>query len=335
MVELAAVSLNQVDFFVPLCFENAMATYTRKMSYNFEEAYCSIWSFKYKRIHPNKKKQQTISKNITIFGDITQNLRKNCGILIKHRAISNSKKTLRIIAKSIQKGLPVLIHCDSFYNYWGPLFNKTHTSHMVFATSIDFIKKEICILDPSYSNETLYLHFNVLHKSTQFYFEIQKTNQKTKEIDTLFHTEFSNKKKYCGSSSIFSNIVSFAEDFRLYFDINKEYPGIEDAKDIENHFMNSLFTIQLNSILTNRNMLIIFLTYFYKHIKDKEESELIISAINHLHHSMSLWNNLKLKLLYCIMTKKYQKINDIGHTIIIDIYEEEQKAFKCISHFCN
>ena len=172
MISIKTVNVSKVDFFIPLCYENALITYGDTVGLEFRTGFISAWDFNYSVKKESKKIGETIFDNYNLLDSML----KYCNLQCTFIEISKISDLLEIIDNNLQKKLPTIIHIDSYYVQWSPIYGRRHTDHVGLVCDHDKIKKEVYLIDPGDSSEIKVIDYDFLDKASKFYLQIDNHN---------------------------------------------------------------------------------------------------------------------------------------------------------------
>lgn len=164
IVNFRIENVRRVNFFIPECVEHALVSYGTSISVDMKKAYALSWRFDIECNKNNKK----IGDCIICYNNLFEIYSKYNDVNISIVDVIDSENVIRVVECNIEKNIPTIIHLDTYYSNWGPLYLKEHTNHVAMAIGMDQYNKCMYIVDPDYSEEKLCVDFSVIDKATKF-----------------------------------------------------------------------------------------------------------------------------------------------------------------------
>ncbi|MBY0220520.1 BtrH N-terminal domain-containing protein [Paenibacillus illinoisensis] len=321
-MKLTPIDTNLMNFFLPLCFEHAFASYSNYYHIKYQNAFIKAWRFNYDYPSENSNNQR-FGERLTLAYDIITSFQKFCGINFMYTPLNNSEEGIDLLKRKLSKSHPVIIHSDTYYNEWDPLFMKVHTNHVTIAVDIDEIKKIIYVIEPGYATEPFELSYDAFNKSCQFYFDVTIESPSTSDYLDLLKSELSSE-IYNGSNSMFNQIRKFAQDFENFFVPEKEFDNCLS----DNCFVDSLFVAAVRKIMVGRNLFIHFLISVQASSQDISLAIHLDSIINTMKVAVCKWNLILIHMHKSVYTGWKTTINKRISSILNDIADIEEIVHK-------
>lgn len=121
-IKLKVRNLKRVKFFIPECMEFAAVAYGETMGLDFTKAFSRGWYFnlKDKRLSKICRLGDCIEEKI-IFNREYQEYN---GVQFDFIDVQDVDELLKVIDANLANNLPTIIHMDTYYSYWGFLYQK-------------------------------------------------------------------------------------------------------------------------------------------------------------------------------------------------------------------
>ena len=288
-MEVKIVNCNELDIFLPLCWENTMLTYSKITNNNYVKAFVGSWGFNY------DNNNDTIGECIRRDDYFSENLVKYCNTKMEIRRIDNIEIVIDKIVDNLTKDVPTMIHFDTFFAHWNGFYKKEHYRHVILVIGCDMDKKVIKIVDTDIRNKEFEVTFGELEKACEFYVEFTNISNE-KECDILEQLSEKINNDTLIRQNMFSKIEEFARDFEWSFDPEKEFCNVKTIDDM----LNSKFVSEFRSIMKGRVLFI----YYLRNIEQKYNFDLS-QVICPLSVALSKWNNIiNLLVKNCFMNWK-------------------------------
>ena len=249
-IDFKGEQINRVNYFIPKCTEHALASYGRTIGEDFLKAFCGEWNFEFE--DKNTSEEFKIADCIKRNEVLIEEYQYYNGVDIHFKKVSSLNNLVKVIEENVKNELPTLIHMDTFYSYWGFLYNKVHSNHIAVALTVDKELKKLSIVDPDFSYQSFEVDFELVEKASTFYLDIKIEDINKYSYDDLLDILGEKKIEY---EKQFIHIEKFAKCFGEKFDPFIEF---DNNPDIDN-VLNSRLISRIRNIIKGRNLFIVFL----------------------------------------------------------------------------
>lgn len=318
-IDFRVENIKRVNFFIPECMEHALVSYGLTVGVDFIKAFSHSWEF---AIEERKSRENIkIGDCIQKKGDLFDAYEKYNGIRISFVWIENVECLINEIEKNWKKGFPTLIHMDTYYSYWGFLYEKVHSEHVAVVVGIDREKEMVYIVDPDFSDKPFGIKFELLEKASKFYMVLAINNSEKYSYDDLLKLICNEKDEYLKQ---FDMIELFAIMFQEIFEPQKEF----DISDSIDEVLESELISKIRHIIKGRNLFVVFLEQISLQYSD------IDKVIEYLYISMGKWNTIMNLMFKGARTGWKNNLNEKISNIIMSIAEIEREAYDVLCQ-CN
>lgn len=301
---------NRLRLYVPMCFENALISYSKTIHENYKAAFIDYWNFLfYEKGNDNfadssyeegaasesaeellnaldyekGHKAGKLSRYIGVYENCFEGMEKYCGVKIERISDFKFEELVRFIKENLKRDMTTLLHTDTYYLPWNKtFFGKNHTTHISQICGYNEEKDSFAVSDQDFPSQVFYLNAEQLKSACKYYFRFEKIeNYKNKSAVQLL-SEFikSSDSKF---EDLRNNIIEFAEKFRTEFSPEEEFESPLGADEV----LDSQFIGRLREIIKGRNLFMDFLDDV------SAESEIDLSeVIEGLFVSASKWNHI-------------------------------------------
>jgi|GEM_PF-3072689 len=301
-MKIKCINSNKVGFFIPLCWDDAILSYANTVGQNYVRMYANAWEFNYVPNNIN------LGNGIDGYFDIYMHLDRNCNINLKDIKVDDFEHLLEVINTNLDNNIPTIIHIDSYYCDWTPLYKKVHTKHVMLVCDNCSNKKKIALVDPGFREQEIVVEYEVIKRACHFYLEISQINRTYKTASEIILEDIRNNELV--NDMMFSNIIKFGNDFRASFDYKLEFNSPYEANEV----YQSNIMEQLRHVIKGRNSFILFIE------EVATELEIDINPITEsLYVAVSKWLNV----LNLLVKEAFHKWRDHEFSIKISniIYE--------------
>lgn len=311
-IDFMVKKVKRVAFFIPECVEHALVSFGETLGIDFVKAYAGSWKFDFEE--KQEKKHNVIGSCIYQKSEFVNNYNKYNDIAISYINVEIVEQLIDIIFENCNRNIPTIIHMDTYYSYWGFLYNKIHSGHVAVAVGIDVNEKKICIVDPDYSETPFWVGFELLVNASKFYLQISIGNEDKYSYDELLFEIFERKEIYMNQ---FNRIELFAKKFYNQFEPISEFgikcdiDAVLDSEIIEN----------IREIIKNRNMFIVFLEQLLNQYSNIEK------VIEGLYISIGKWNTIMNMFFKAARTGWKKDFNEKIYNILMSISQVEREAY--------
>ena len=307
-IDFMVKKVKRVAFFIPECVEHALVSFGETLGIDFVKAYAGSWKFDFEE--KQEKKHNVIGSCIYQKSELVNNYNKYNDIAISYINVEVVEQLIDIIFENCNRNIPTIIHMDTYYSYWGLLYNKIHSGHVAIAVGIDVNEKKICIVDPDYSETPFWVGFELLVNASKFYLQISIGNEDKYSYDKLLFEIFERKEIYMNQ---FNRIELFAKKFYNQFEPISEF-GIKCDID-------AVLDSEIIEIIKNRNMFIVFLEQLLNQYSNIEK------VIENLYISIGKWNTVMNVFFKAARTGWRKDFNEKIYNILMSISQVEREAY--------
>ena len=240
-----------------------------------------------------------INKENYVFKFFDEKLKSILGLQIRINKINDEKEMLNTIIDRLSKGEVILFPEDIYEVSYSPAYKETHDSHFIIIKGYNLNKRVLYVLDNIHNDagkSILYDDFTVKFEDAYKLIESYKNNYDKESKEVYFWSIAEDKKS---NSNVFASALKFTIDtvkemlskevsIPEYILVNKLYLDIEI--EIE----------ELNYIFRTINIRNVFYKSLSKIIKENSSEDELINNINGI---ISKWEEIRIKLLYCIQKR--------------------------------
>ncbi len=273
---------NRLRLYVPMCFENALISYSKTMNENYKAAFIDYWNFLYYRkadnnsvdssykeeIYSESEGEQSdallyekghkagkLSRYIDVYENCFEGMEKYCGVKIERISDFKFEELFTFIKENLKRNMTTLLHTDTYYLPWNKtFFQKDHTTHISQICGYDEENDMFAVADQDFPNQVFYLNPEQLESACRYYFRFEKIeNYKNKSAIQLLSEFVQNSDSKF--EDLKNNITEFAEKFRTEFSPEEEFASPLGADEV----LDSRFIITLREIIKGRNLFMDFL----------------------------------------------------------------------------
>lgn len=339
---------NRLRLYVPMCFENALISYSKTINENYKAAFIDYWNFLFyskaddtfcnssdeEKIYSESEEELSddlfyekghkagkLSRYIGIYENCFEGMEKYCGVKIERISDFKFEELFTFIKENLKRNMTTLLHTDTYYLPWNKtFFGKNHTTHISQICGYDEEKDSFAVADQDFPNQVFYLNAKQLGSACKYYFRFEKIeNYKKKTADQLLSEFIQNSDSKF--DDLKNNITEFAEKFRIEFSPEEEFVSPLGADEV----LDSQFIITLREIIKGRNLFMDFLDDV------SVESEIDFSdVIQGLFVSASKWNHIINVLVKYAIVGWEPDINIKISNVIRESAEIEYSAYKLL-----
>ncbi len=339
---------NRLRLYVPMCFENALISYSKTMNENYKAAFIDYWNFLFFREADNtfcdsgdKQEQYSegeeelsndlsyeqghkkgkLSRYIGVYENCFEGMEKYCGVKIERISNFKFEELLAFIKQNLKSNMTTLLHTDTYYLPWNKtFFGKDHTTHISQICGYDEKKDSFAVADQDFPNQVFYLNSEQLESACKYYFRFEKIQDYKKKSAIELLSEFiqNSDSKF---EDLKNNILEFSEKFRTEFSPEEEFDSPFGADEV----LDSQFIGTLREIIKGRNLFMDFLDDM------SAKSEIDFSdVIQGLFVSASKWNHIINVLVKYAIVGWEPDINNKISNVIRESAEIEYSAYKLL-----
>lgn len=339
---------NRLRLYVPMCFENALISYSKTMNENYKAAFIDYWNFLFYREADNtfcdsgdKQEQYSegeeelsndlsyeqghkkgkLSRYIGVYENCFEGMEKYCGVKIERISNFKFEELLAFIKQNLKSNMTTLLHTDTYYLPWNKtFFGKDHTTHISQICGYDEKKDSFAVADQDFPNQVFYLNSEQLESACKYYFRFEKIQDYKKKSAIELLSEFiqNSDSKF---EDLKNNILEFSEKFRTEFSPEEEFDSPFGADEV----LDSQFIGTLREIIKGRNLFMDFLDDM------SAKSEIDFSdVIQGLFVSASKWNHIINVLVKYAIVGWEPDINNKISNVIRESAEIEYSAYKLL-----
>lgn len=275
-MEKQIVNCNELDIFLPLCWENTMLTYSKITRNNYVKAFVNSWGFDY------DNGSDIIGECIRRDDYFYENLEKYCNTKMNIVRIDDIGEVIDKIVDNLAKDIPTMIHFDTFFAYWNGFYQKEHYRHVVLVIDCDMNRGVITVIDADIKNEEFEVPFEELKKACEFYVEYAIVGDE-KEYDILELLSEKINDYTLIRQDMFDDIERFASEFELRFEPEKEFGNAKTIDDM----LNSKFVLEFRNIMKGRVLFI----HYLRNVEQEYRLD-FSQVICPLSVALSKWNNI-------------------------------------------
>lgn len=339
---------NRLRLYVPMCFENALISYSKTMNENYKAAFIDYWNFLFFREADNTfcdsgdkqaqysegeeelsedlsyeqgHKKGKLSRYIGVYENCFEGMEKYCGVKIERISDFKFEELLAFIKENLKSNMTTLLHTDTYYLPWNKtFFGKNHTTHISQICGYDEEKDSFAVADQDFPNQVFYLKSGQLESACKYYFRFEKIqNYKRKSAIELLSEFIQNSDNKF--EDLKNNIIEFAEKFKTEFSPEEEFDSPFGADEV----LNSQFIITLREIIKGRNLFMDFLD----DVSAESETD-FRDVIQGLFVSASKWNHIINVLVKYAIVGWESDINIKISNVIRESAEIEYSAYKLL-----
>ena len=317
MIDIVPIQLERVIQRPLSCLDDVIATIAGYHNREFRGIFYTRWNFDFK-INDDTL---TVGDKISIpFKNEIPILEKFYGIAINEIYFNSYQELLEIIKKETDNKRPVIVSFDAYECPWDEFYQLVHNNHLCIALGVN--TEEVIMCDPYFLIRKEKISLSQYQKGYKYCFlsNIQEYQIQFSELEIQF-------KDYLEQVNVcFDKIRTFADFFETNFNPKIELDG-------EEHYYSTKLYTQLNIIIWNRWMFVIFLQYLNENTS-KNFNE-IVSDFKVL---TNLWNVVRTmiaKIFYMKDTKNTinrvaERIRSIAlleeeiHKKILQVYDKDQ-----------
>lgn len=339
---------NRLRLYVPMCFENALISYSKTMNENYKAAFIDYWNFLFFREADNtfcdsgdKQEQYSegeeelsndlsyeqghkkgkLSRYIGVYENCFEGMEKYCGVKIERISNFKFEELLAFIKQNLKSNMTTLLHTDTYYLPWNKtFFGKDHTTHISQICGYNEKKDSFAVADQDFPNQVFYLNSEQLESACKYYFRFEKIQDYKKKSAIELLSEFiqNSDSKF---EDLKNNILEFSEKFRTEFSPEEEFDSPFGADEV----LDSQFIGTLREIIKGRNLFMDFLDDM------SAKSEIDFSdVIQGLFVSASKWNHIINVLVKYAIVGWEPDINNKISNVIRESAEIEYSAYKLL-----
>ncbi len=339
---------NRLRLYVPMCFENALISYSKTMNENYKAAFIDYWNFLYYRkadnnsvdssykeeIYSESEGEQSdallyekghkagkLSRYIDVYENCFEGMEKYCGVKIERISDFKFEELFTFIKENLKRNMTTLLHTDTYYLPWNKtFFQKDHTTHISQICGYDEEKDMFAVADQDFPNQVFYLNPEQLESACRYYFRFEKIeNYKNKSAIQLLSEFVENSDSKF--EDLKNNIIEFAKKFRIEFSPEEEFEAPLGADEV----LDSKFIGTLREIIKGRNLFMDFLDDV------SAESGIDLSeVIQGLFVSASKWNHIINVLVKYAIVGWDSDINIKISNVIKESAEIEYSTYKLL-----
>lgn len=316
MIVMDKIDNNISTCFLPLCAENAIASYANYFNVEYQTTFAYAMRFDFDE---NLITEGRLADGLNLKYRFWENLKDVYGIVMQSIVYDDFDEFVNYLNEQIVKKSPVIIHMDSYYLKWSTLYNVRHTDHICICIDIDVKKGIITILDTMDLEESIELSFDLLRNACKFYWYIsipepgitidltEFDRQTIKDVGCLFETQ------------MFDKMYRFAELFRDEFNPYTEFVDCENY----NMMLEEKLVDEIRKVMSGINMFVIWLKWREK----KQKTDSFSKSIELFKSVLSKWN-VFMNLLYkqCLLKWKID-IRLKAYERLIDIIDTHKEAY--------
>lgn len=317
-IKLKVRNLKRVKFFIPECMEFAAVAYGETMGLDFTKAFSGGWYF--------NLNEESLSE-VCRLGDCIEEKRtfrreyqEYNGVQFDFIDVQDVDELLKIIDANLANNLPTIIHMDTYYSYWGFLYQKVHSAHLAVAVAIDTNEHKVWIVDPEFSEEAFSVGVELLEKASKFYADVKVENVNKYSNDELMEMVCLKKEDY---KKQFEQMEQFAKNFKDYF-----VPSVEFGNEMDvDCVLDSELITRIRELIKGRNLFIVFLEQF------QESNDIISQVIDYLYISIGKWNTVMNMMFKSARTRWRPGFNEKVYNILMSATQIESEAYEVLQSY--
>lgn len=317
-IKLKVRNLKRVNFFIPECMEHAAVAYGETMGLDLTKAFSGGWYFnlKDKRLSEVCRLGECIEEKI-IFN---REYREYNGVQFDFIDVQDVDELLKVIDANLANNLPTIIHMDTYYSYWGFLYQKVHSAHLAVAVAIDPNENKVWIVDPEFSEEAFSVDVKLLEEASRFYVDVKVENVNKYSNEELMEMVCSKKEDY---KKQFDQMEQFAKNFKDYF-----VPSVEFGNEMDvDCVLDSELITRIRELIKGRNLFIVFLEQF------QESNDIISQVIDYLYISIGKWNTVMNMMFKSARTRWRPGFNEKVYSILMSAAQIEREAYEVLQSY--
>jgi len=163
---------NRLRLYVPMCFENALISYSKTMNENYKAAFIDYWNFLFFREADNaicdsgdKQEQYSegneelsddlayeqghkkgkLSRYIGVYENCFEGIEKYCGVKIERISDFKFEELFAFIKENLKRNMTTLLHTDTYYLPWNKTFLEK-TTQLIYHRFVDMMRKRTNLL---------------------------------------------------------------------------------------------------------------------------------------------------------------------------------------------
>lgn len=317
-IKLRVRNLKRVKFFIPECMEYAAVAYGETIGLDLTKAFSGGWYF--------GLKEGCLSR-IRRLGDCIEekrNFRREYqqynGVRFEFTDVQNVDELFKVIDGNLTNDLPTIIHMDTYYSYWGFLYQSVHTAHLAIAVAIEADQNKIWIVDPEFSEEAFPVDMELIEKASKFYVQVKVENTNKYSNNELLEMVCLKKENY---KNQFDQMEQFVKVFKEYFIPSVEF---ENEMDVDCVLDSELIT-RIRELIKGRNLFIVFLEQFQKF------EEKVSQVIDYLYISIGKWNTVMNMMFKAARTRWRPDFNEKVYSILMSAVQIEREAYEILQSY--
>ncbi len=317
-INLKVRNLKRVKFFIPECMEYAAVAYGETVGIDLTKAFSGGWYFGLKegRLLKGRKMGDCIEEKRTFRREY---LEFN-GVRFVFTDVRDVDELLKVIDGNLADDLPTIIHMDTYYSYWGFLYQREHSAHLAVAVAIEPDHKKVWIVDPEFSEEAFSVDLELLEKASKFYVEVKIENENKYSNHELLKMVCLKKVNFIEQ---FDQMEQFTNAFKEYFVPSVEF---ENEMDVDCVLDSELIT-RIRQLIKGRNLFIVFLEQF------QEMEEKVSQVIDYLYISIGKWNTVMNMMFKAARTRWRPDFNEKVYNILMSAVQIEREAYEILQSY--
>lgn len=306
---------NKHLIYLPMCWDNALLSYSKTIGQNYEKTYAKYWSFDY------SGKRGSLGESLYKDYHMLQSLREACNVEMEFVYYEDFTQYIHLLEKNLKNNIPTLIHIDNYYTTWNGLYNNMHTNHIVLVADLDIINKKVFVVDTDFIYDIFEIDFEMLSKASEFYIEFHTIGDSIETTGEMLLRYL--KEDRLIDRQMFDRIRNFADDFKEYFDYTKEYEKPYGEKNV----LDSRLIMAIRNVIMGRDLFHTFLHSAGDDLNfDFQPVEELLMTVS------SRWNNIINKLYKQMFLKWRIDMNESIAECMYEIADLEEQAYKEMVH---
>lgn len=299
--------------YLPMCWDNALLSYSKTTGQNYEKTYAEYWRFYYTGEH------ETLGRNLLREYHMIDSLREACSVEMEFVYYEEFDQLIELLDKNLKSNIPTLIHIDNFYTPWNGLYNVMHTQHIVLAADLDITNKKVFVVDTDFVNDVFEVDFDMLARACKFYIEFHNLGENLETPGEMLLRYL--KEGKIVDPEMFDRIRKFASDFRESFDYTREYQSPYGEKDV----LDSELIRAIRNIIMGRDLFNTFLHNAGSELNlDFQPVEELLMTVS------SRWNNIINKLYKQMFLGWRVNMNESISKCICEVADLEEQAYNLL-----
>ena len=220
LLNIKPTNLNLTNCFIPICTENAFATYLDYIDVEYHYAFANATIFDFSKDFCDTGR---IADGIFTGYDFMKQLKDTYDISVYKKSFGFFKSYIKYIENDLANNKPIIAHFDSYYIPWSTLYQERHTSHLIVITGLDTDAKTITILDPIDKPEPVEITYKEFKLGSHYCLDIIPPTP----VKHISHAEFIKdiiqKPDTLIPSHIFDNLSELGDMFTSEFNPDVEF----------------------------------------------------------------------------------------------------------------